>query len=593
MAILLFFYKLLLEKENMHVFKRFYLLGALAFSFIVPSIVFVEYVEPITAALTVQPMDGTATVVEAPLPNDMDTINWSLVGWSLYSIGLLGFVFRFFRNLFQILNRIRNNPKIEQRFTINVLLREKFIPHTFFNYVFLNKPDFESKIIPSEVLLHEEVHAKQKHSIDVLLIEIVHMLFWFNPLLYFFKKAIKLNHEFLADSAVLKKESSTREYQNTLLSYLSNDSLHKYQSVKMANAINYSSIKKRFKIMKTHTSKKSILIRILLIIPLTTLLLYSFSDKAIIEKQPTNVETELTKNDIGEKRFVLNIRQSQIVLNGKKIELDAFAKKVDKLTKDWEEPDYTAIKVQASYSDTPSSFLKKVSKEFKKTHLSKANEKVNIFPDDDKKATIQKGASREQMREYNALAKKYNEMSKNYFHIKGEEVDRLTYLYNLMSDKQRNDAEPFPDFPEPPPVPKAPGAEEALNQQAAQLQKQEALMEQLEAKMHEREKIMKEHEKQMRLNEAEMKKLESKMKKQEAVMLQEVSSIPQPPAPPEPKNPLQLALELAKEDAIFYHKGKKVTADQAIEILKKDGDLSMSITRTNDETPVVKIDTHF
>ncbi len=565
MAILLFFYKLLLEKENMHVFKRFYLLGALVFSLIVPSIVFVEYVDPITASIAVQPINGTATVVEAPLPNDMNTINWSLVWWSVYSIGLLGFVFRFFRNLFQILNRISNNPKVKQHFTINVLLLEKFTPHTFFNYIFLNKLDFESKTIPSEVLLHEEIHAKQKHSIDVLLIEILHVLFWFNPLLYFFKKSIKLNHEFLADSAVLKKNSSTNEYQNTLLSYLSNDSLHKYQSVKMANAINYSSIKKRFKIMKTHTSKKSILIRVLLIVPLTTLLLYGFSEKKTLAPPNTNEEIILgTRPDSGKtyKRFEI---------------------------------------------------------------------KGQIYGISNQKS--QQSASRAQMAEYNKLAKKYNTMPKDNMHIKTKEVDRLKYIYNLMSDKQREDAEPFPEFPEPPSPPKAPDhidieedviekhvqktiknqetysvvvkdgetITETVMQQTtstasnaqkeeleAALKQQELALKEQEKALEEQELAMKEHEKAMRAHEKALKEQEIAIRAHEKAM-----EPPMPPLPPEPKTPLKHATEMAEQGAIFFYKGKKVTSDEAIKILKKEKNLSISIEKTDNKTPIVKIDTHF
>ncbi|UII77085.1 hypothetical protein LV716_04655 [Flagellimonas sp. HMM57] len=565
MAILLFFYKLLLERENMHVFKRFYLLGALVFSLIVPSIVFVEYVEPITASIAVQPLNDMATYVEAPLPNDMDTINWSLVWWSLYGIGLLGFVFRFFRNLFQILNRISNNPKVKQHFTINVLLLEKFTPHTFFNYIFLNKLDFESKAIPDEVLLHEAIHAKQKHSIDVLFIEILNVLFWFNPLLYFYKKSIKLNHEFLADSAVLKQKGSTNEYQNTLLSYLSNDSLSKYQSVKMANAINYSSIKKRFVIMKKNTSKSSILLRSTLVLPLLTLLLYGFSEK---------------------KTIALPNMDEEIIL-GTQHNSEKTSKRFD-------------IKGQT---------------------VGFSNQKS------------QQSASREQMAEYNKLAKKYNTMPKDNMHIKTKEVDRLKYIYRIMSDKQREDAEPFPEFPEPPSPPMAPDhvdveeefvgnhiQESIKNQETysvvvkdgetitetvmqqttsmasnaqkeeleAALKQQELALKEQEKALEEQELAMKEHEKAMRAHEKALKEQEIAIRAHEKAM-----EPPMPPLPPEPKTPLKHATEMAEQGAIFFYKGKKVTSDEAIKILKKEKNLSISIEKTDNKTPIVKIDTHF
>ncbi|HBY69604.1 MAG TPA: peptidase M56, partial [Flavobacteriaceae bacterium] len=75
--------------------------------------------------------------------------------------------------------------------------------------------------IPEEVLLHEHAHAKQMHSVDILFIELLHVLFWFNPLFIFLKRSMKLNHEFLADRAVLKQGAETSVYQKLLLAYSS------------------------------------------------------------------------------------------------------------------------------------------------------------------------------------------------------------------------------------------------------------------------------------------------------------------------------------------------------------------------------------
>ncbi|CAN0598020.1 unnamed protein product, partial [Ectocarpus sp. 12 AP-2014] len=107
----------------------------------------------------------------------------------------------------------------------------------------------------------------------------------------------KLNHEFLADSAVIKGHKNQLHYQNTLLSYLSNDNFHTHQSVGIANAINYSSIKKRFIIMKKQTSKRGILIRSLLILPLLSLMLYGFSQRNVVSKNTIkDINIEITKS---------------------------------------------------------------------------------------------------------------------------------------------------------------------------------------------------------------------------------------------------------------------------------------------------------
>ena len=299
MGIFLVFYKLLLERESMHHFKRFFLLTALIFSLIIPQIVFTEYIEAeptpaVTQVLTINEQPGITPIVHVMEESPM---NWTLILYTLYGLGVVIFGFRFLYNIAKLWIRVRRNTQIKFNFLVKVLLKEELPPHTFLRYIFLNKQKFESKSIPAAVLLHEETHAKEWHSLDVLFIELLQVLFWFNPLIYVFKRSIKLNHEFLADSAVIKGHENQLHYQNTLLSYLSNDNSHKHQSVGIANAINYSSIKKRIIIMKKQTSKRGILIRSLLILPLLSLMLYGFSQRNVVSKNTIkDINIEITKS---------------------------------------------------------------------------------------------------------------------------------------------------------------------------------------------------------------------------------------------------------------------------------------------------------
>ncbi len=298
MGIFLLFYKLLLEKESMHHFKRFFLLTAVIVSFIIPQIVFTEYVEiePITAVTQIKSINEPQNIPPVVQAIEKSPMNWYLILWTIYGLGVAGFAFRFMFNLLKIWKRIRNNPKTKHSAIYRILLKEQLAPHTFLKYIFLNKQKFETKSIPNSVLLHEETHAIQRHSLDVLFLEVLQVVFWFNPLIYVYKKTIKLNHEFLADSAVLNGQEDHLNYQNTLLSYLSNDSFNTYQSVGIANAINYSSIKKRFIIMKKQTSKKGIAIRSLLLLPVLALMLYGFSQKNVIAQNTIkDINIEITK----------------------------------------------------------------------------------------------------------------------------------------------------------------------------------------------------------------------------------------------------------------------------------------------------------
>ena len=317
LAVFLLFYQLLLEQERMHTFKRFYLLAALVMAFAIPLITFTEYVK-ITEPLTVtdalgagQAKDGILDSVPGNQGIDSNTValatnwsdHWPLLIWIIYFCGMLFFAFRFFRNLWRIVGNIRRHTKYRVKDVIYVLLRREIIPHTFFDYIFLNKQLFESDAIPEEVLIHEAAHARQKHSLDVLFVELFLLIFWFHPLVHLIKNSIKLNHEFLADRAVLNSGIDTPSYQNILLNFASSMKYRDHQP-SMANALDQSThssirltlfgktfhmgrnaggqVKKRFTLMKTKASKKSVYLKSLLVAPLVALLLYGFTETTVV-----------------------------------------------------------------------------------------------------------------------------------------------------------------------------------------------------------------------------------------------------------------------------------------------------------------------
>ncbi|CAM3270352.1 M56 family metallopeptidase [Aequorivita lipolytica] len=283
LALFFAFYKLFLENTSIHNFKRFYLFGSLLASFLIPLITFKTYAEasPFIATYTAAAQQQIFIETKA-------SVNyWPFVLWTVYGLGVLFFSLKFFKNLFSLIQKIRENPKYRNSSFINILLNENVIPHTFFSYIFLNKKQYENHEIPAEVMLHEETHARQKHSLDIVLVEVLQIVFWFNPLFYFLKRSIKLNHEFLADRAVLNAGAETSDYQKILLAFSSN-----VITPTLAHSLNYSSIKKRFTVMKTHTSKRAIWFRSLLLLPLLSLLIYGFSTKEVVERELTKKEVQ-------------------------------------------------------------------------------------------------------------------------------------------------------------------------------------------------------------------------------------------------------------------------------------------------------------
>ena len=149
LALLLAFYHLVLEREKMHRFNRFYLLGSILFSFLAPA--FIIYVEAIPTVLETVPttlnesgfnvQEGVSTT---SIPID-ESINYITYFFWLYGLISSVLLIRFFKSLFHIIQKIRRNQKTTYSNAIIVLVNDEILPHTFWNYIFINKTSFNAK----------------------------------------------------------------------------------------------------------------------------------------------------------------------------------------------------------------------------------------------------------------------------------------------------------------------------------------------------------------------------------------------------------------------------------------------------------------
>lgn len=272
-------YKLWLENERMFRFNRIYLLGSLVFSFVIPlqlisfnagfstKIGFIQLEE-----LVIQKSNEKLGVISF---DDFATVFISMV----YVFIVLMLAIRFVLNLYSFYKRTKNNEIQFVQGEKIVLIEEPVLPHSFWKSIFINKNEFEKGKIPSELIAHEKAHLDQKHTLDILFIEIFQIVFWFNPLILFYKKAIKLNHEFLADEVVNIQFQSVRNYQNLLLDFASNKN-----TVALASNINYLITKKRLLMMTKKESPIKIVLKVFSVGVMYALLLFVFSTKATAQK---------------------------------------------------------------------------------------------------------------------------------------------------------------------------------------------------------------------------------------------------------------------------------------------------------------------
>ncbi|KFC58203.1 biotin transporter BioY [Flavobacterium gilvum] len=288
MFALLLFYHLVLEKEKMHQFNRFYLLFSLLFSFAIPFIT-IEIIEE-----TIVPIQQTYSYValeNLKVVEVKETIDYKpIILWSIYGLITSILLFRYLRNILRIISNIKSSTIIEYKNSKLVLLEEETPPHTFLNCIFLNKTDYENRKIEEELYTHELIHVTQKHTLDVLFIEALKTVFWFNPLFIFYKKAIQLNHEFLADEKVVNSYDNVPFYQNLLLAHA-----NKKPTFALTSNLNYSVTKKRFIMMTKTVSKTKTFLYKITLLPLFSGLIYFMCVESVAQEKPITPSKSTTQ----------------------------------------------------------------------------------------------------------------------------------------------------------------------------------------------------------------------------------------------------------------------------------------------------------
>jgi beta-lactamase regulating signal transducer with metallopeptidase domain len=280
LTVFLGFYHLVLEREKIHLFNRFYLLGSIIISLVIPFLTF-EIIEIIPA------VQNTELQVIDTIPSSSNEIiiqektNYiPIILWSLYSLISSILIIRFGKNSWKLISKTISNPKVKYKNANLILIDEKTLPHTFLNFIYINFEDYNNRNIEDELYTHELVHVTQKHTLDILFIEFLKVIFWFNPLFILYKKAIQLNHEFLADEEIVKTYNNVPFYQNLLLQKNSN-----VQTIYLASNLNYLVTKKRLIMMTKHTSKKVAVLKKIAIIPVFAGLISFLCFKVIAQEK--------------------------------------------------------------------------------------------------------------------------------------------------------------------------------------------------------------------------------------------------------------------------------------------------------------------
>ena len=281
-------------------FSRIYLLSATVISFIIP-LLSIGVWQPSDHALGsslsflalisqggVTPVRSETTDLAVSRYDLVDVLFPALL--TIYLIGCLFVSYKLLRSLWKIHMLIKNNEIVREEDYRIVRLKNGPAFFSFMTCIFINEKKNSLKQDEyNTVLLHEQAHIRQKHSYDLLLMEIAGVVCWFNPFLRKLKTSLCQVHEYLADKAVMNTNQDPDAYSKLIIRLS-----HHYEAERFVHPFSVTDLKRRINMLYTQKQSKMKAVRFVAIIPLLALLImaFSFTERSEQVQQQTNVSEQ-------------------------------------------------------------------------------------------------------------------------------------------------------------------------------------------------------------------------------------------------------------------------------------------------------------
>ena len=335
------FYRLLLSKETFHRFNRVVLLGTAAISFILPLCVItiqkveiMEAYQPAQDYTVMTDIQASAEILEteATTEEPAEETPWWLT--ALATVFALGVVTIIATTLISI-NRIKKiisggRHELLESGEILVITDYDTAPFSWMKYIVLSKEDYESGY--SQILTHEKAHIALRHSWDIIFVDMITALQWFNPAIWMLKADLRAIHEYEADDAVLRSGANVKEYQYLLIRKAVSKS-----GYSVANSFNHSTLKARITMMLNKKSSRMSAWKALYVIPLVGISLAATAETKVdyqyegleplkevtadqdttVRKVSENWQNEMsafTKKNVREGRFIVDTEKNEFTL---------------------------------------------------------------------------------------------------------------------------------------------------------------------------------------------------------------------------------------------------------------------------------------
>ncbi len=356
------FFRSLLSKETFFRFNRFVLIGGISICAILPFIVLKNQKEtaiqtpirqienfivpykdtglkdkaanlPIFVTTTNEKSDSP--VIEKPVKYKTTfSLSQTQILLLIYVIGLVICLSGFIISLFKMLQLMRKGKKIKEDKYIIVLVNQKICPFSFGKYIVLSETDYQQN--PKEILTHELIHTRKKHSLDLLYTEFFVLLHWFNPAIWLLKRELQDVHEYEADNGVINQGIDATKYQLLLVKKAVGA-----RSYTVANSFNHSKIKNRITMMLKRKSTQWARLKLILFVPLAAVVLQAFARPEMTGIKETLLNSEVTTIFDNPQKWTKNYFDEEV---------DSYLKRVNNKTNDSQDWDCIGIQLTGQSS---------------------------------------------------------------------------------------------------------------------------------------------------------------------------------------------------------------------------------------------------
>ncbi len=297
-------YRIFLCNETFFRTNRLYLLFAIPLSFIIPLI---NIPSPFLSARTIEsrsvPLQGTVATSHS--------LGFAEIVGMAYLLGALFFFICFGYKIVQLAKLIKKHGYQKCGKLKLVYIEEDSAPFSFFNYFFLNKNNISQHDL-LRIIDHELVHINQHHSIDLIIIELLTIVQWFNPFVRPYKTSLKETHEYLADNQVIAQGCSRAKYQLLIFEQYVGMNLFEF-----VNNFNHSLIKRRITMMTKGKSKSWAKSKFLLLVPVICFLVLAFANPRPATSTdnaftPVKITDQKTTDDAKKKEQEQKLKELQL-----------------------------------------------------------------------------------------------------------------------------------------------------------------------------------------------------------------------------------------------------------------------------------------